>query len=86
MIITLTNDFHNTTVRLGVPSIPCELTISQVRRARRHLCGVAGCTCSGILGTRGVQRIEMRDGYRRIVITDQVDREHNQVALLEYQD
>jgi hypothetical protein len=51
--ITLTNDFHGTRVALRVNGD--SLTASQIRRAKKTLCGVAGCCCSGALGTRGTQ-------------------------------
>ena len=51
--ITLTNDFHNTSVTLRMISrFP---TANQVRRAKKALCGFRSCTCSGVLGTRGFQ-------------------------------
>ncbi len=52
--ITLTNDFHNTSVVLR-PDGEERLTVGQVQRARRTLCGIAGCTCGGSLGVRGYQ-------------------------------
>lgn len=52
MIITLTNDFHNTSVNLRA-NMGDTLSASQVRRARNSLCGNSDCTCSGDLGTRG---------------------------------
>ena len=59
--IVLKNDFHGTQVRLRVleftSSQPAILSSSQVDRARRKLCGMAGCTCSGILGQRGKQEV-----------------------------
>ncbi len=52
MYITLKNEFHNTECRLraayGKPLSP-----TQIRRARRALCGVSGCVCGGNLGERG---------------------------------
>lgn len=53
MKITLSNDFHNTEVTLMMKSIfP---TRHQVKRAKAALCGISGCTCSGVLGNRGEQ-------------------------------
>jgi len=49
--ITLTNEFHNTSINL-VPG-PGGLSPRQVTRARRALCGIAGCTCGGDCGERG---------------------------------
>lgn len=51
MIITLTNDFHNTAIRLRVNGE--RLSIHQMQRARRALCGVEGCICGGAAGERG---------------------------------
>jgi hypothetical protein len=73
MLVTLKNDFHNTEVRLS-----CDLlshdpyrytiypTISQIERAKRALCPVADCQCSGDCGTRGPQE---HNGKRLIVDT-----------------
>lgn len=51
--ITLTNDFHKTAVNLRVSGN--SLSASQIKRAKKVLCGVADCCCSGALGTRGTQ-------------------------------
>jgi hypothetical protein len=60
--ITLTNNFHNTSVNLN-----CEVlshihnevvaypNANQIKRAKRQLCGIKGCTCSGDSGVRGRQ-------------------------------
>ena len=53
-MITIRNDFHNTEVRIRA-NIGEELTWSQIMRARRKLCGIAGCTCGGPCGERGPQ-------------------------------
>ena len=56
MRMDIRNDFHNTEVTLVAKSVykgVWHLTRSQVNRARRVLCGVAGCTCGGVLGQRG---------------------------------
>lgn len=60
--VTLTNDFHNSSVTLlceVLQHIHSEYTIyptpSQIRRAKRVLCGVDGCECSGVCGIRGKQ-------------------------------
>jgi len=55
MLVTLSNDFHRTSVRVRVDKFPYHLTPSQVRRIRRALCGMPDCTCSGWLGVRGPQ-------------------------------
>lgn len=56
--VTLTNDFHHTDVTLRVPESGI-LSESQVRRARRELCGIEGCTCGGNLSERGRQTVEI---------------------------
>lgn len=60
--VTLTNDFHNTSVR-----IRCEVlshihnlstiypSVGQIKKAKKALCGIDGCTCSGDAGIRGRQ-------------------------------
>ena len=62
MMVTLRNDFHNsqTRVRLGESG---KLTQCQVERARRALCGVPTCLCSGPLGTRGPQDVAITISY-----------------------
>lgn len=69
---TLTNDFHNTTVKVRCESlshihneIEIKMSKGQMRKCWEVLCGIDSCTCSGIAGTRGVQR---DDRGRRIVI------------------
>jgi hypothetical protein len=62
--ITLTNDFHNSAISLR--STTHRLSAGQVAKARRALCGIDGCTCGGIAGTRGVQRLA--DGTRIALI------------------
>ena len=52
--ITLSNNFHNSTARVRVPDSGT-LSVSQVRRVRRELCGIATCTCGGNLSERGPQ-------------------------------
>jgi len=64
--ITLTNDFHNTSVTLiaehvgsvedwdGEQAPLYRLAPSQIKRAKRALCA-KGCLCSGEMGTRGHQ-------------------------------
>jgi len=59
--VVLVNDFHSTkaTVRTQVlwHGVHCEITLtaSQMKRARRILCGIKGCTCGGPGGIRGPQ-------------------------------
>lgn len=50
MILVLTNNFHNTEVRVRIDSIPGLLTAAQVARATKKLCGMSDCTCGGIRG------------------------------------
>lgn len=52
--ITLRNKFHNTSYTLQA-KLRRELSRSQVLRARKALCGIAGCQCGGNLGERGSQ-------------------------------
>ena len=78
-MITLTNNFHNTSVRIRA-NIGDELSQAQIRRSRQILCGFEGCTCGGLLGerygaesigTRQFQIEHMGSGqfYDRIAIT-----------------
>ncbi len=69
---TIRNDFHNTasTIRCeGLSHIWNEVEIkpslSQIKKLRRELCGIEGCTCGDDVGARGPQRTD--DG-KRIVI------------------
>jgi hypothetical protein len=59
MIVTLRNDFHNTEAHLRVRALPADLSAGQVRRAQRRLCGIAGCSCSNSIGTRGPQSVSV---------------------------
>jgi len=80
-MITLRNDFHNSTVRLHA-QLGDELTPAQIKRAKNTLCGISGCACGGALGQRGRQRQEdgrfvgvvflgyNTDGDERISITE----------------
>lgn len=53
-MITLTNDFHRTTVKIrAMPGM--ELSPAQIKRARKVLCGQPACACGGPLGERGPQ-------------------------------
>lgn len=69
MQIVLKNDFHNTTAKVRLH--PTEsLSDSQINSVRHKLCGLADCTCSGDLGTRGEQTMpngwRLDSGYRLI--------------------
>lgn len=64
MKITLSNDFHNSSVVLDVPALSRiwnetevqTITKRQAAKARRALCGISGCTCGGgAFGQRGRQ-------------------------------
>ena len=68
------NDFHNTETVLNTKEVAGRyyLSHSQVLKARRELCGVAGCTCGGYLGQRGEQPEKfdiqpLEDGGARLV-------------------
>ena len=61
-MITLTNDFHNTEYNLRA-NLGDELSPSQIRRSRKALCGVSGCTCGGPLGERGDTHYGEEIGY-----------------------
>ena len=47
--ITLTNDFHNSSVTVKVPKNGI-LSAGTTKRVYRELCGISGCTCGGIRG------------------------------------
>ena len=70
-LVRLKNDFHNSAVTLRcevLAHIHGEATIrptaTQIKRARKQLCGIAGCTCGSDCGTRGPQE---HNGKRLIV-------------------
>jgi len=63
-MITLTNNYHNTSVNLRA-SVGDYLTQSQISRARRELCGMSDCECCSSLGTRGQQSVTIESGYIR---------------------
>ena len=69
--VTLRNDFHNSSVNLRcevLSHIHNEATIyptaGQIAKAKKALCDIDGCTCSGDAGTRGPQE---HNGKRLIV-------------------
>ncbi len=72
MRITLTNDFHNSSIILYVPTLSHihneievqSITKHQAAKARRKLCGIKGCTCGGAFGQRGRQ--ETNGKYLRL--------------------
>ena len=53
MLITLTNEFHNTETRIQVKDGKVSARVG--RRAWSTLCGAKGCICGGQLGQRGAQ-------------------------------
>jgi hypothetical protein len=57
MRVTLTNDFHHTTVTLNVNDESQELSPGQISRTRKALCGIDGCECGGVVGQRGPQTV-----------------------------
>ena len=59
MKITLKNDYHNTSVTLITKDNI--LSETQVKRAKRVLCGIHDCYCSGELGTRGEQEVTITE-------------------------
>lgn len=52
-MVTLRNNFHNASARVRVG----ELSEATVRRVRKTLCGIKGCTCGDGLGMRGPQEL-----------------------------
>lgn len=53
--VTLKNNFHNTECRVRLEEIePMAYKISMwdVKRIEKKLCGIKGCTCSGATGIR----------------------------------
>lgn len=46
----LTNNFHESEIELKVGSN--YISDRQIKRARKVLCGVSGCTCGGEMGER----------------------------------
>ena len=63
-LITLTNDFHTSSVNIRCRVVDSYGTFtaypnaSQIKRAKKALCGVSGCCCSRDDGTRGKQDID----------------------------
>lgn len=54
-MLTLTNDFHGTETKVSAVKVLdryYQLTGRQAARARRALCGMRDCSCSGALGVR----------------------------------
>jgi hypothetical protein len=51
-MLMIVNNFHGTEYRLRVRPGDV-ISPSQIRRARKALCGTEGCMCGGLLGGRG---------------------------------
>lgn len=61
MKITLTNNFHGTSVEIVTRKTnTTRISESQRRKAKAALCGISGCTCSGPFGTRGHQEFDVQ--------------------------
>lgn len=80
-MITVRNDFHCTEVRVRA-NIGDTLTESQVKRCRRKLCGIKGCSCTwSCLGDRGPQNgfyvIPIEPYAVQLVSTSSVERFHD---------
>jgi hypothetical protein len=56
------NDFHNTSYTLR-SRFYLPLSVDQIHRCRKYLCGVKGCTCGGRIGERGQQDYVVRVGF-----------------------
>jgi len=61
MLIKITNSFHNSEA-VCRPSDNGYLSPSQVRRLRKKLCGIEGCTCGDCVGARPAVAEEEPDG------------------------
>jgi hypothetical protein len=74
--VTLTNDFHGTSVTVVVPADGL-LSARQTRKVRQTLCGMNDCTCGGIRGPQSeLPDNKCCDTYSvmgRIVIADRKD-------------
>ena len=70
MKITLYNDFHNTSIALYAKGN--KLTIGQVKKAQKELCGIAGCCCSGEFGVRGQQDWHIELDYSQGILAGAV--------------
>lgn len=71
MTMTLTNDFHNTSVSIRPRNLrgnQFEVASATVARWARKLCPSTGCTCSGELGTRGRNPVAIVDQHEGRVL------------------
>ena len=57
--MTIKNDFHGTVCTLRTDDSG-RLSSGQIRRCRKALCGIDGCTCGGELSERGPQDVEIQ--------------------------
>ena len=64
-MLKLSNSFHGSFVNLRPRKEAGRTLLSegQVKRAKRELCGLSGCVCSGDLGTRGPQEAQVEIFY-----------------------
>jgi len=69
MPVTLTNDFHNTSVRVSVTSLPHTLSYKQWQRVRNVLCGQRGCECGTVRG----RQWSLEYGRIRVVQSGRLD-------------
>ena len=52
--ITITNDFHHSSITVRVPSNGL-LSVGTTKRIYRTLCGIADCQCGGIRGKQATE-------------------------------
>ena len=64
MMITLTNNFHGTSVNLRPRN--GRLSPAQMRRARKVLCGLSECQCGGIRGPQEFEIDREPDGGAKV--------------------
>ena len=64
-MITLTNDFHRTSINLRAEEGDT-LTPAQYRRVQSTLCGIHGCTCGTVRGTQPYALC--REGFDPIIV------------------
>ena len=83
MRLTLTNNFHGTDCMITVdPNGPNALGKRRIARIQDALCGVAGCTCSDILGIRGPQNAVDQPPFDYFPVTDR----HGEIVVMLYVD
>lgn len=84
MLITLTNNFHNTETAILV--INGKVSHRAGLRAWNNLCGAKGCICGGILGQRGGQRYNGFEVQIEPDFSNGGDRPGNHSAIVEIRD